>query len=337
MMAKQKLVPAPALADVLSTYFRYVVQAWYPEDSAIEKAARSYVLNLQREDATDEQIFDALEEMNPMMGNPLAFYEAFIEGEEESHKTATAAAVKAAKAAEEAAQAAATEFANKRKCTELEQEERAKQSAASNLTTANVTPHSLNMKADITVGDYVFVEADLSPGMHSHGGHGFVMAALGASVDRLFTVKYDAASVHGGQIERDIPYSRVTEVPTVFAATKQQRERKAPANFAQETAPVPVVPPTPLGIQAILTAGFQAGRAKGWRAKDLGVFTGERNHSERSSLACMVCQPDAAAVAAAVPAGTQEASHTRAKVCGAQPTVDMESVLLQPHCYNMSL
>ena len=68
-MGKEKLSPAPSLTDVLSTYFEYITKTWHPEHSAIENVACSYVSKLQREDATDKQIFDTLEGMNPMMGN----------------------------------------------------------------------------------------------------------------------------------------------------------------------------------------------------------------------------------------------------------------------------
>jgi len=119
--AKKKLVPAPSLADVLATYINYVVRAYYPGDEVLERLIRTYILHLQKQhDASDDKIYDALEEMNPMLGNPLAFYEAFVEGKEEGHKAAAKSAAKAAREAEEAARKAEVEFVNKRKCTELE-------------------------------------------------------------------------------------------------------------------------------------------------------------------------------------------------------------------------
>jgi len=57
-----------------------------------------YILHLQKYDA----IYNALEEMNPMLSNPFAFYETFVEGEEESHKAAAKVAREVEKAAQKA-------------------------------------------------------------------------------------------------------------------------------------------------------------------------------------------------------------------------------------------
>lgn len=278
---KQKLVPVPSLADVLATYIKYVVREYYPGDTILERLIQTYILHLQQLDATDDQIYDALEEMNPMLGNPLAFYETFVEGEDDRHKAAAKAAAKAAREAEEAARQAEVEFVNKRQCTELEQETRDKQSAASNLTTANVNP--LTVKTGITVGDYVFVEADLSRGMCSYGGQGFVTAMDGDGATRMFTVTYDKYATHGGQKESFIPYNRITEVPTTYASPKLQRARSLPTNFAEESAAAnaPSPKPAPIGIAAILTQGYNSNRGKGWRAKELKVFSSNRKHSEQ--------------------------------------------------------
>ena len=81
-MAPPKRIPVPDLSDVLNVYFKYVVCEWYPGDDTVEKRVRNFVVNLQREDATDDQIYDALAEMNEMMGDPMAFYETFIEGKD---------------------------------------------------------------------------------------------------------------------------------------------------------------------------------------------------------------------------------------------------------------
>jgi len=138
------------------------------------------------------------------------------------------------------------------------------------------------VKTGITVGDYVLVEADLKPGMCSHGGHGFVTAVNGDGAARIFTITYDKYATHGGQKESSIAYKRITEVPTTYASPKQQRARNSPTNFAEESASsnAPASKPTPVGIAAILTDGYNNNRGKGWRAKDLKVFTGKRQNSE---------------------------------------------------------
>ena len=277
-MAPPKRVPAPELSDVLNVYFTYVLQAYYPGDNRIEKATRSYIVDLQRADASDDLIYEALEELHEMLGNPMAFYESFIEGEDEGHKAATKAAVKVANDAEKARKRAAEEFANKRKCVELERETLSKQSDASNLTTATPAPFGIQ-KVEITAGSYVFVEADLSPGMCSHGGTGFVTEVQGEGVQRTFAVKYDQSTAGGGKEESGISYSRLTEVPTPFAASKLQRKRNTPENFAKENVPTPAAKPAPTGIQAILQQGYTNNRGNGWRAKDLGMHSDNRKYS----------------------------------------------------------
>lgn len=281
-MARAKKVPVPDLADVLNVYFKYVVREFYPGDDAVEKRIRGFVVNLQREDATDEQIYDALAEMNEMMGDPMAYYEEFIEGIDNNHKAAVDAAMKAEKAAEQARKHAEKEFTNKRKCVELERETLSKQSKASSTTTANVTLASLNRRV-LCPGSYVRIAPDLSTGKCSHGGTGFVTAIDGQGMRQTFTVKYDESSLGSGKTESNISYGRLSEIPFPLFAARTERKRFAPDNFAKENVPpLHSAEPKPVGIGTVLQQGYSKGRGKGWRAKDLHVHTTTtRNHSEQ--------------------------------------------------------
>jgi hypothetical protein len=72
------------------------------------------------------------------------------------------------------------------------------------------------------------VKPDLSPGMCSYGGNGFITHVNGDGVPRMFTVKYDKSGSSGGKTEAGIPYSHLTVVPSPFASTKLAREHRAP-------------------------------------------------------------------------------------------------------------
>ena len=65
---------------------------------------------------------------------------------------------------------------------------------------------------DITPGSYVYVEPDLSPGMCSYGGNGFVTDVDGDGILRMFAVKYNECGSSGGMTESDICYSHLTVV-----------------------------------------------------------------------------------------------------------------------------
>jgi len=223
MARASKRVPVPDLADVLNVYFKYVVREFYPGDDSVEKRIRAYVLNLQREDATDDQIYAALAKMNEIMGDPMAFYEEFIEGIDSNHKAAVDAAMKAEKAAEQVRKHAEKEFTNKRKCVELERESLNKQSKASSTTTANATPASLNRRG-LRPGSYVRVDPDLTPGKCSHGGTGFVTATESHGMFETFTVRYDESSLSCGKLEANISYGQLSEIPLPHFAPRMERK-----------------------------------------------------------------------------------------------------------------
>jgi hypothetical protein len=170
-----------------------------------------------------------LAEKNPVLGDPLAFYEEFVMKYDESYKNAAKAQKKLSRKAASSSARALTELTNKRKCHELEQATRNKQSKASELTTPSLKLVQANQSVlDVCVGSYVEVEEDLSPGMCSHGGTGFVIAVDGDDVFLTFTVKYNECGPSGGQTEAGIGYSRITETPSQFASTKLVGERRAP-------------------------------------------------------------------------------------------------------------
>lgn len=69
-------------ADELNSYMNHVVHEFQPEPAEfeqIQKVIHSYVSNLRCESRRSEpKILQMLEELNPLLGNPLAFYEEFV-------------------------------------------------------------------------------------------------------------------------------------------------------------------------------------------------------------------------------------------------------------------
>ena len=64
----------------------------------------------------------------------------------------------------------------------------------------------------ISPGCYVYVEEDLQPGMHSHGGTGYVTECIGKSALRKFTVTYNKFSSSGGCVDANITYRRLKDL-----------------------------------------------------------------------------------------------------------------------------
>jgi hypothetical protein len=74
-------IVAPPFADVLNSYMNLVVHELYPEPAEFEqikKVIHSYVSNLRRESTSETKIYELLDELNPLLGNPLTFNEEFV-------------------------------------------------------------------------------------------------------------------------------------------------------------------------------------------------------------------------------------------------------------------
>jgi hypothetical protein len=168
-------------ADVLNAYMRHVVRELHPEPDVhegLEKAICWYIVNLQRENKSESKIYELVAKMNPVLGDPLAFYEEFVIQYDESYKNAAKAKKKVAKEAATSSARALTELTNKRKCHELKQATCNKQSKTSKLTTPGLKLEANQALLAITPGSYDIVKSDLSPGMCSYGGAGFVTVSL---------------------------------------------------------------------------------------------------------------------------------------------------------------
>jgi hypothetical protein len=76
-------------------------------------------VNLQRENTSESEVFEQLAEMNPLLGNPLTFYEEFVMKYNESYQNAARAQSKVVKEAATLFVRTLMELTNKRKCHEL--------------------------------------------------------------------------------------------------------------------------------------------------------------------------------------------------------------------------
>ena len=131
-----------------------------------------------------------------------------------------AAQRKVRKEALQATVRAGTELDNKRRCIEKERSEQAKQTNASSLTTAKAPPAkaTMNQSSPVLIEVYIRVEPDLSPGMLSYGGTGWLIAFDESGVE----VKYDECSGLGGNFEKGVPFSRITVLPLPALAASVQ-------------------------------------------------------------------------------------------------------------------
>ena len=209
------------------------------------------------------------------MGNRLTFYEEFVMKYNESYQNAARAQNKVVKEAATLSARSLTELTNKRKCHELNSS-RPHATNSQKLGTHYPEPElqAKQVLLNITLGSYVCVKPDLSPGMCSYEGSGFITDVNGDGVLRMFTVKYDKSGSIGGKTEAGIPYSRLIRIPSPFGSPKLVRERRR----------APITPQL-TSIQEILAAGAARGKHKNWRAKELGVVEhGNRNEHFQNLL-----------------------------------------------------
>jgi hypothetical protein len=267
--------------------------------------------------------------MNPALGNPLTFYEEFVMKYDESYKNAAKAQKKAEKEARTLAARALMELTNKRKCHELEQSTRNKQSKTSELTTSSQKQQETQV-LDITPGSYVCVEPDLSPGKCSHGGNVFITDINGDSVLRTFTVKYDTSGSSGGKTESKIPYSHLTVVPSPFACYKLARDRRLP-EVMNIQAPQPPATPTLTKIQDILAAGASRGKHKGWRANELGVVEHGRRNERFNILLCEDTKEQLGFISGQTTAGNTAGASTRHNKKGRNGRFSKRAIKHNPH------
>jgi hypothetical protein len=69
----------PTIADVLNhTYCKLAIGPTFANSEPEERHVRNFVLNLQREGADNDSIYDCLAELNPLLGCPLAFYQDIV-------------------------------------------------------------------------------------------------------------------------------------------------------------------------------------------------------------------------------------------------------------------
>jgi hypothetical protein len=84
------------------------------------------------------------------------------------------------------------EFSNKRRCIQFEQNERDRETAQSQLTTAPIRKKVFEIRTTaFKNGDRVDVLADNSPGKCSHGGTGWITEVKRTGGSTLSTVRYD--------------------------------------------------------------------------------------------------------------------------------------------------
>ena len=104
------------------------------------------------------------------------------------------------------------EQTNKEKCLAFEAMEEERRQKKFDLISPNKYNHMEQKKASIiTIGSYVFVEPDLSPGIKSYGGKGWVRDVDRVGRDIVYEIAY--LETEAAKVERNVPLRRV--VPSV--------------------------------------------------------------------------------------------------------------------------
>ena len=153
-----------------------------------------------KQQASEDEIHEGLNNMCDDIGCPLKFHKdkilhfddtsgpaAAAQWEvtfEDISSAAAAAHRKVEKEASYASYRASKKFPNNRKCIYLERETCNKHNSISDLTTPPKR-NKLTIK-HIIPGCYVYGKEDLRPGMHSHGGTGYVTECIGENYLRKF-------------------------------------------------------------------------------------------------------------------------------------------------------
>ena len=267
--------------DVTATWLKHVVQYAVSDAEATKISINNFIFEQREEGVTDDIIYEKIGHNYPEFGNPYDWFHELYLDENETASVCMQVAIKARKTAAAAVVAAENEFHNKRRCKEKEMEERNRQATFSNLTTPAATGVGSipNIKPTVGVGMAVEISQDLSPGKCSHGGTGHVVGILNTGIRATFTVKYDGPS--GGRTEPGIGYKRITPLPLYY---RRNTSRPVRTVAAPVPVPIPAITLTELNnnktIIEMLQYGKTHGRGKGWRAKDLNVFTTTRYNSE---------------------------------------------------------
>jgi hypothetical protein len=193
------------------------------------------------------------------------------------HDAAVASQKKAQKEADAASARVKHERANRDKCHEFERA--ARESQTMNPTMVTTAPPNLThqpKKPAVTNGEPVTVALDLTPGVNSYGGTGWVTVLEDETTNKKsYSVAYDENS--GSRTERNVALWRLTvrDLGPVFLPTPKP---KRACTERVPLAPADLQPAKPNCLLDELAHGWKRGWKDGWRARDLKV-----NHLDRTS------------------------------------------------------
>ena len=202
-------------------------------DNFDEKEYLTLVVQWRQEFDDDEEVLAFLETMHPEFGHPHDYFDKSYDHSTSEAQIADKAATKARKHVELATKWAQVEYANKLRCAEAEAAAQKEQSETSALTTQKQCVEgfvSATSRLPITKGDYVSVSPDLSPGMCSQGGYGWVKEVCGGYGHITCTVEYVLGKESGRMVkESGIPLSRLTKQQFLESGDIKRRRVSAAA------------------------------------------------------------------------------------------------------------
>jgi hypothetical protein len=183
---------------VLTTYFEHLR---FAVPSCLEKTSDALLEEYDDANKSDDQVYGKLESLFPIIGCPWTFYNSFCGGivlvpvdvtgtNQDISTRARKAENIVRKEAKQKNADALQEFSNKRWCIQFEQNERDREYAQSQLTTAPIRKKVFEIRTTaFKNGDRVDVLPDNSPGKCSHGGTGWITDVKRTGGSTLSTVR----------------------------------------------------------------------------------------------------------------------------------------------------
>ena len=194
------------------------------------------------------------------------------------HQICEQAAKKQAATAKKTGKSAETEYNNKLKCVLYEEKMNCEQMKNIPLHSSGKNTFSSTSSKQLSwsIGSYVKVCPDTSPGNKSYGGEGYIIACNKVGRDTFVTVKYQAFCA--AKVEHDIPLNRITpSTLPIYDSQLKVGNRKSPRQANSQSSTVCIQQPQKRKYDSLIDKLCDAGKRNlkaGWRKTSLG-FTGD--------------------------------------------------------------
>ena len=170
------------------------------------------------------------------------------------------------------------EYNNKRECRMFERKVQSEQADESALTTPlQKQTFGINSRTSVTVGEFVVVTPDLSPGKKSFGGQGWVTAVNKIGQETSFEIKNIESELQN--TESHVALSRVTVATPpqqVAQLTNYRKDLRKQPKLLPSTSPIPTERSDETILTDKLIHAHRYHKSKGWHCAELG-YVGKTN------------------------------------------------------------